>query len=385
MSLIIFIAVGATGTGFYVNFKAEEMADQSIEMLKANGFELSAYESLDIDYFEQSLTLKNLTIASKNRSDFKLEVGELRLDGIDPIGDLSIFVEKTMLKNIELTYFDQVYKFADITALGLKTNYQPHFGRILTPANMADRFKILHQELDYDQLSFTDFSQKDKFNNVSRIADGSYSKQALVNDLPSQWRVHFTGLEISQAHLPALYAQLLRDYELKDLNGILDISFDYQKPSRTAVMAINNLNFGGMANLQSDLLVSMTDERFESLYELNDFNKNINTLPIEHAEILYNDSGLYNHVVTQQAPKLGLSVDGLRTQIRFSIALISAGMTDLERRLALATPFTQFIDNPAGLKIELSPAKPVRFQQYLNVYDVNVLVRDLNPSVEYLN
>lgn len=385
ISLIIFMSVGATGAGFYLNSKSKEFVDQSIEMLKADGFNLSTYDSFEIDYFNQSIRLKNLIIASTDNTDFKLSVGEFLLNGVNPISDFSIFIENTQLIDVNITYLSQTYKIANINAVGLKFDYQPHFENIFLVQNIADKIKVFHQEIDYESISFQDFVLTDDANNVSRVADGSYSKQALVDDLPSKWNAHLTGLEISPSHLPPQYAQLLRDYQLKDLNGILDISFDYQTESRTAVFAINNMNFGGMANLQSDILVSMTDERFNSLYDLDNFDKNLNTLPIEHAELLYSDHGLYNHFVVQLAPKMQLTEANLRTQIRFTVALSSAQLTNLDRRLALTQPFLSFIEKPAGLRMEFSPAKPVRFQQYLNVYDANILVRDLNPSIQYIS
>lgn len=383
ISLIIFIAIGATGAGFFVNIKSVEMADEAIAGLKAEGFELSGYDSLEIDYFNQSASLKGLRIAG-NEQEFSLKIGELKLEGVNPISDLSVYIENSTLSNVDVTFEGQNYQIKTITANGLKTTYQPHFERMLAVQNIADKIRIFHEELSYNGLSFAGFMLKDKAGNVSRIADGSYDKQSLFNNLPSQWRAHLTGMEISQAHLPQETAQLLQDYELEELNGILDVSFDYQSENRTALFAINNLNFGGLANLQSDILLSMTDAHFAELYDFDQFEHVLDALPIEHAELTYQDFGLYNYFVAQQAPKMQLTEDTLKTQIFFGLALVSAQVTDLERRSALANPLSDFLQEPAGLKIEFSPAKPVRFQQYLNVYDANVLVRDLNPSIEYL-
>ncbi|MBL1241602.1 MAG: hypothetical protein COB13_007110 [OCS116 cluster bacterium] len=383
ISLIIFIAIAATGAGFFINSKSVEMADQAIAELKIAGYELSAYDSLEIDYFDQSASLKGLTIEG-SAQDFKLKIGELKLEGINPISDLSVYIESTILSDIDVSFEGQNYQIKNITANSLKTTYQPHFERVLAAQNIADKIKIFHEELGYDSLSFTKFMLTDKAGNVSRVADGSYDKQSLYNNLPSQWRAHLTGMEISQAHLPAETAQLLQDYELEELNGILDVSFDYQSENRTALFAINNLNFGGLANLQSDIFVSMTDENFAELYNFDNLEQNLDALPIEHAELTYHDYGLYNYFVAQQAPKMQLSEPVLKSQIFFGLALVSSQVTDLDRRSALANPLSDFLQNPAGLKVEISPAKPVRFQQYLNVYDANVLVRDLNPSIEYL-
>ncbi|PCI87331.1 MAG: hypothetical protein COB24_06825 [Hyphomicrobiales bacterium] len=383
ISLIIFIAIGATGAGFFVNSKSLEMADQAIDGLKAEGYELSGYESLEIDYFDQSASLKNLIIEGSGQ-DFKLKIGELKLEGIDPISDFSIYIENSILSDIEVTFEGLDYQIKNITANGLKTTYQPHFERMLAAQNDAEKIKILHEELSYNGLSFTEFMMRDKVGNVSRVADGSYDKQALFNNLPSQWRAHLTGLEINQAHLPAETAQLLKDYKLEDLNGILDVSFDYHSENRTALFAINNLNFGGLANLQSEILLSMTDQHFAELYDFDQFEHVLDALPIEHAELTYEDFGLYNYFVAQQAPKMELTETVLKSQIFFGLALISAQVTDLDRRSELANPLSDFLQNPAGLRIEFSPAKPVRFQQYLNVYDANVLVRDLNPSITYI-
>ncbi|MBL1420193.1 MAG: hypothetical protein COC24_006745 [Alphaproteobacteria bacterium] len=383
ISLIIFIAIAATGAGFFVNSKSLEMADQAIDGLKAEGYELSGYESLEIDYFDQSASLKNLIIEG-GAQEFKLRIGEVKFEGINPISDFSVYIENTTLSDVDVTFEGQNYQIKTITANGLKTTYQPHFERMLAAQNDADTIRILHEELSYNGLSFAEFMMRDKAGNVSRVADGSYDKQALFNNLPSQWRAHLTGMEISQAHLPAETAQLLKDYELEDLNGILDVSFDYQSENRTALFAINNLNFGGLANLQSDILLSMTDQHFAELYDFDNFERNVDALPIEHAELTYEDFGLYNYFVAQQAPKMEMTEAVLKSQIFFGLALISAQVTDLDRRSELANPLSDFLQNPAGLKIEFSPAKPVRFQQYLNVYDANVLVRDLNPSIEYL-
>lgn len=384
LSLIILVAVGATGAGFFINNKSAEMAAQSIDMLKNNGFDLSQYESLEIDYFDQSVNLKNLTIASSELTWLKLSIGEIKLDGINPINDLSVYVKTSMMNDIDLTYYGQNYQIKNITAKGLKTTYQPHFERILATQNMADKIKIFHEELGYDSVSFTDFKLTDDKDNVSHIADGSYSKQGLLDSLPSQWRAHLTGMKINQAHLPQETAQLLSDYQLKDLNGILDVSFDYQIDSNSAVFAINNLNFGGLANLQSDILVSMTEDEFIGVYDFDNLERNLDSLPVEHAELTYHDYGLYNHIVVQQAPKLQLTEGALKSQIYFGLGLGAAQITSLDRRAALANPLADFLQKPAGLKVEFSPAKPVRFQQYLDVYDANVLVRDLNPSITYI-
>lgn len=384
VSLIIFVAVGATGAGFYVNSKAKETIEQTMEMLKESGYDLSSYDSLDIDFFKQTVELKNLKIASSDQIWLKISIDNIKLDGIDPISDLSVAVKTTQFNNIALTYFGQNYKIDNVTLSGLKTGYQPHFERLFATQIMAEKIQIFHEELDYESVSFNGFFLSDNLDNESRIADGSYSKQQMVTNLPSQWRAHLTGMEISPAHLPPQYAQLLGEYELKKLNGILDISFEFQQDSHTALFAINNLNFGGLANLQADILSTMTDERFAALFNVENLEENLNSLAIEHAELNYKDQGLYNYLIAQTAPKLQLSESALKSQLYFGLAIGSGQITNLDRRQALSNPIADFMTEPAGLKIEISPAKPVRFQQYLDVYDADILVRDLNPTVTYI-
>ncbi|MGL1920427.1 MAG: hypothetical protein OCD03_05335 [Hyphomicrobiales bacterium] len=384
LSLIIFLAVGATGAGFYANSKAKETVEQAIETLKLNGYDLSSYDRLDIDFFKQTIHLKNLKIASSDQIWLKLHIDDIELNGIDPISDLSVTLKNSQLKNIALTYYGQNYKIDNITLTGLKTGYQPHFEYMLAAPLMEDKVRIFHEELDYESLSFSGFMLTDNLDNLSRIADGSYSKQQMFNNLPSQWRANLTGLEVSPAHLPPEFAQLLGEYNLKELNGILDISFEYQQDNHTGLFAINNLNFGGLANLQADILASMTDEKFAALFNIENMEENLNSVAIEHAELNYKDDGLYNYVIAQMAPKVDLSEAALKSQLYFGLALGSAQIINLDRRQALANPIADFMSAPTGLKIEISPAKPVRFQQYLDIYDANILVRDLNPTVTYI-
>ncbi len=384
VSLIIFIAILGFGIVYYINVKIHEVAENTITLLKANGFELSSYESLEIDYFNRSARLKNLKIASDKQIAIKLTIEDVLLEDINPISGQSVSIENSIVKNVELTYYGENYKFETITANGLKLGYKPNFKKILNVASVAEKIRIFHQELGYNSLSFTGFSLVDNLGKTSSIAEGSYSKTALINDLPSQWKLLLTGVLINQSHLAVEYAQMLKNYNIDELNGIFDISFDYLKGDNVAIFAVNNLNFGGLANLQAEFLLTMNDKRLTSLYEFDKLDASLNAVPIEHVEINYQDLGLYNYFITQQATLLNMSEAALRAQIYFGINVIGSGITNLDRRRELQLPVLEFVRKPEGLSIELSPAKPVRFSQYLNVYNLDILVRDLNPSIKYI-
>lgn len=384
IGLAIFIAIAGAGIGYYINIKAVDAADQTINMFKKSGFNLSQYDEISIDYFKRSASLKNLHIAGDEQDWLKLDIAEVQLSGIDPISDFEISVKNIKLIDIDLTYNGDYFQIETADFSGLKLAYQPHFTPIMNAENLNDKVRLFHNEIGYDSVSFEGFSLTDAEDNITYITEGSYTKTSLINSLPNVWNAHLSGMKINRAHLPPEYAKWLNDYKIKELNGILDVSFDYQTQDRYALFAINNLNFGGLANLQADIRVAMTDERLYDFFNLENLDENLNKLPIEHAQLEYDDLGLYNYFITQQAELLETDAPTLKAKIYFGLLLASGQIKDLDKRRELITPLADFHNKPAGLKVNITPEKPVRFQHYLNIYDADILIRDLNPSVEYI-
>ncbi|MCJ8322655.1 MAG: hypothetical protein HRU29_01110 [Rhizobiales bacterium] len=382
--LVIFIAIAAGGGGVYIDSKANDSVYQAIETLKEKGYELSEIGEFSINYLNQTVTLKNLVIASENPDQFKLSIDEITLSGIDPVSNFQISVKNSQFRAINLTYNGKNHKFDNVDIAGLKFDYQPHFTDFINAENLNKKIQKFHNEIRYDQVTFSGYTLSDNTDNVTKITDGAYQNDELVNNLPSVWNLQLTGMQISRSHLSKSYISLLNSYRIKELNGILDIDFEYKTQNRNATLNINNLNFGGLGNLQAELIVAMTEDRLSDFYDISQIDENLNKLPIEYAKLIYHDLGLYNYFIGQQARKFNLNEMLFKSQIRFALTLSSNLITNIDKRRALLTPVTKFVAKPAGLKIEIAPEKPVRFEHYLNVYDANILVRDLNPSIEYL-
>lgn len=383
--LLIFLGIAAGGGSVYIDSKANEAVLQAIETLKEKGYELSQVDDFSINYLNQTVTLKNLVIASENPDQLKLSIDEITLNGINPISNFQISVNNSQFRAIDVTYNGKNHKFDSVEIAGLEFDYQPHFTDFINAQNINQKIQKFHNEIRYDRVAFSGYTLSDDTDNVTKIADGAYRKDELVNNLPSAWNLHLAGMQISRSHLSNSYINLLNSYRIKELNGILDIGFDYKTQNRNATLNINNLNFGGLGNLQANLIVSMTEDRLSEFYNFTDIDENLIKLPIEYAKLDYHDLGLYNYFIGQQARKFNLNEMLFKSQIHFALALSSNLISDIDKRRALISPLTKFIAKPAGLKIEIAPEKPVRFEHYLNVYDVNILVRDLNPSIEYLD
>ena len=383
IGLTLFISIGLIAILYYINQVAHEKADEAIETLKLSGFELSGYDSLEIDFLHQSVTLKNLKIASDTQIWLKLAISEVKLDGIDPFSNQSINIATTRLGDVKATYYGENYKFDEILVNQLSFDYRPRFERILSAPTIAEKIQLAHEELGYDSVSFKKLMLSDNLDKVSHIAEGHFTKQAIVDNLPSNWELHLSGMEINQNHLPLEYGQLLADYNITELNGILDVSFNYSAADNSGIFTVNNLNFGGLANLQSEIMVTLNDKRFIDLYNFDKLEANLNRLPIEYAKINYHDLGLYNYFIEQQAVKLDMPVKSLKAQIYFGISFLGRDIKNIERRKVISKPFFEFIRQPGRLNLEFSPAKPVRFSHYLRNYNLGTLVRDLNPKIEY--